>query len=285
MMSSRNYKTAGGGVLLTVAIVHMLPEVAEADEQSGIDYPLCYFFVVMGYLFILALEKVIFVHEHYPRNPEKHDRKETSGTSGRSKGEPADHESDNDSELDVQHNEDNPTPGPIPNVAVSPPHAHSPHTNSIATPLILLASLSIHSTLEGIVFGMQSDQSSALSLLIAILVHKPVETFTLGGIMIKERVSRGNYIFLSFCLSVVTPIGTAIGIGINQASLHILIFGGLKALTVGSFIYISTTEIIADEFHRHALSKLEKFNRLASFSFGVLFILVLEIWMSKGHDH
>lgn len=38
--------------------IHLLPEVAEAQEESGIEYPLCFFFVVLGYLLLLLFEKV-----------------------------------------------------------------------------------------------------------------------------------------------------------------------------------------------------------------------------------
>lgn len=56
---SHPLQSAGGGVLLVIALVHLLPEIAEIQQQSTIQYPLCYFFVILGYTLLLFFEKVI----------------------------------------------------------------------------------------------------------------------------------------------------------------------------------------------------------------------------------
>jgi zinc transporter ZupT len=155
---------------------------------------------------------------------------------------------------------------------------------TLATPLFLLAALCVHGSLEGIAFGIQDTESAALSLLIAILAHKPVETLTLGTIMVREKISRWNYFMLTLLLSLITPIGITIGLAVNNLEIPPLLMGSLTALAVGSFFYLSTTEIIADEFHRHTMTKTDKLKRYISFLGGVLFILLLEIGFG-GHNH
>jgi hypothetical protein len=53
-----NSQTAGGGVLITVALLHLIPELSEADAQTGFDFPIMYFVVLLGYMTLLLLEKV-----------------------------------------------------------------------------------------------------------------------------------------------------------------------------------------------------------------------------------
>lgn len=156
---------------------------------------------------------------------------------------------------------------------------------SLTTPLLLLAALCVHGGLEGIVLGLQPDQGSTISLLIAILIHKPVETLTLGAIMVREKVAGIRYFLLTLVLSLITPVGVVIGLGVKNFEIPPLLVGSLTALAIGSFIYISTTEIIADEFHSHAHTPTEKWKRYGSLLLGVTVILLIEIAFVGEHSH
>jgi len=155
----------------------------------------------------------------------------------------------------------------------------------MATPLLLLASMSVHSFFEGLVFGVQTDSGVTLTLCIAVLIHKPVEALTLGGLMVKEGFSELQFLIVALALSVGTPIGICVGFSLNGADIPPLVLGSFISLTVGSFLYISTTEIISDEFHRHSPTSVAKWKIYLSFIAGVLFILLLEILMGEGHEH
>jgi len=262
--------TGGGGVLLAIGLVHLLPDVVEAQEESDLEYPVCYFFILLGYMILLLLEKVLFSHEHYPTGPQvEHCHKGLDectrlelGLRGKGVVNP-----NTVSQPDLAHEHDEERSG------------------DLTTPLLLLASMSVHSFFEGLVFGMQVDSTVTLTLCIAILIHKPVEAITLGGIMLKEGVSLVHYIVIIVTLSLCTPVGVLIGISLHGFEIPAMVLGSFISLTVGSFLYISTTEIIADEFHRHTPTSVEKWKIFVSFVIGVTFVLLLEILMGTEHTH
>lgn len=143
---------------------------------------------------------------------------------------------------------------------------------SYTLPAMLLVTFSIHGLLEGIVFGIQTAKSTTLSLLIAILVHKPVEALVLGVLMLRSKVSRWIYILFSTILALVTPIGVTLGILISGLNIPDLVIGSLTSLTIGSFLFISTTEIIAEEFQ-----KKPNVGYFISYLVGVTLVLLLEL--------
>lgn len=139
---------------------------------------------------------------------------------------------------------------------------------------MLLATLSIHGLLEGIVFGIQTEKTTTLSFLIAILTHKPVEALILGILMVRSNISHRYYILFSAILSLVTPIGTIIGILLSSnLEIPASVMGSLTSLTIGSFLFISTTEIIADEFN----TPTNKWKYFISYLTGVTLVLLLEL--------
>jgi len=261
--------TGGGGVLLTVGFVHLLPEVVEAQDDSEIEYPICFMLVLVGYSLLLMLEKVIFSHSHAPvkvtyegihcHAPSEECTKLTRIPS---------HDEKNSEE---ESNEPAPPP--------------KPPQESMVTPSLLLISLGIHGIFEGLVFGLQRQESIAVGLCVAILMHKPVETLTLGAMMIKGNFSRLHYFLYILILSLITPIGTMIGLAINSADIPTILVGAFTSLTIGSFMYIATTEIIADEFHAHNMTTFDRWKLFGSFLVGLAIIAVLQVVVSEGHDH
>ncbi len=91
-------------------------------------------------------------------------------------------------------------------------------------------------------------------LLIAIVIHKIIDAFTLvnynvkikGLALIKADVERKTLIRLILLFSVFTPFGIFVGIELdNQNGLIISTF---MAISTGTFIFISTSSIIVEEF-------------------------------------
>lgn len=127
--------------------------------------------------------------------------------------------------------------------------------------------------LEGIVFGIQTEQSAAISFLLAILLHKPVEALILGGLLVQSKASNHHYILFSVVLGLITPVGTMIGLLISKLEIPDPVIGLLTGLTIGSFLFISTTEIIADEF-RNVINRWAYF---VSYLVGTTLVLLLEL--------
>ena len=115
------------------------------------------------------------------------------------------------------------------------------------TPFILMIALSVHSIFEGLALGLQSDMSSVLNMLIAILVHKGAASSSLGISLVKTfpenfRLCRQ----LVFCFACATPLGVGIGMAVaNAGDIYEIIFSSIAA---GSFVYIACSEVVVEEF-------------------------------------
>jgi len=258
--------TAGGGVILAVAVVHLLPEVAEGFEELHATYPVGYVLILIGYLVLLLLEKVVFGHEHAHTDEPGH-------------GHSHDHGPPKIAELAHVQVETSPLPGhPPPDDS----HTDVEPAGSVITPLLLMLSLSLHSVFEGIVLGLQTQEASIVSLILALISHKPVEALSLGILMVKSETHKSYYALFIMLFSAVTPLGCCIGMAIGAVGLPSLVAPAFTALAVGSFFYISTTEIIADEFKTHS-KMAQRWLRFFSLLVGVSFILVCQIWLADRH--
>jgi zinc transporter 1/2/3 len=247
---------AGGGVILAVAFSHLIPEVQEGfSELDTNGYPLGFAIVIVGYVLILLLEKVIFHHGHahgeLKVNTKKDNHQEKSKLL---------FEEEDDVDIETQKR------------------------NTIITPLALTIALSIHSLFEGIVFGVQKNHSSTLNVMIAIISHKPLETLFVAIVMVKEKVSLLVYVLLIIAVAISTPIGIGIGVVVQNSEAPALLFAVFTALAAGSFIYISTTEIIAEEFQASRKAPV-RWAKFFFFLLGVGIILILKIWLQDTHSH
>lgn len=147
-----------------------------------------------------------------------------------------------------------------------------------------MLSLSVHALFEGIVLGLQTEESALISLILALVSHKPVEALSLGILMVKEQTNKAVYVLFIILFSAVTPLGCCIGMTLNSAGIPGYIVPGFTAFAIGSFLYIGTTEIIADEFHS-SQSASGRWLRYISLLFGIGFIMVAQIWLADHHDH
>lgn len=124
-------------------------------------------------------------------------------------------------------------------------------------PYILALAMGIHAAFAGLALGLSKDMKGFIGLLIAVLAHKWAEALTVGINFAKnlDDIGKKQAIILMFIFSLATPIGMAVGLalkGIDDLWQSIL-FG----VSAGTFIYISTTEIIVEEFSvtRHKWAK------------------------------
>lgn len=77
--------------------------------------------------------------------------------------------------------------------------------------LILILALSLHHLFEGISLGLQRTVAGAFMLLIALLCHETIISFSLGLQFVKCSYSRKQHYITAFACSIVEPIGVAVG--------------------------------------------------------------------------
>jgi zinc transporter ZupT len=114
------------------------------------------------------------------------------------------------------------------------------------TPYLLLIALSMHGLFEGTALGMQDSFGESFFLGIAIIAHKWAESLALGISFFKAHTEWWLFIRMILLFSIFTPIGIFIGLFIVNVSP--LVQGIFFGLSSGTFIYISTSEMIVEEF-------------------------------------
>lgn len=111
---------------------------------------------------------------------------------------------------------------------------------------ILALSLTFHTILEGIALGILSKVTTVVNVFLGIIFHKFAAGLALGIYCLREELSKCKALPVVLSFSLAAPIGVAIGMGVQSMSGDIAI-GVFLALAAGTFIYISTTEIVAEE--------------------------------------
>ena len=147
------------------------------------------------------------------------------------------------------------------------------------TPFILLIGLGVHAMFEGLSLGMSDDFEGTMIFAIAICLHKGAAGMSLGISMGNTFPDQDRFVINMLILfASFTPAGVIIG-WILQSSNEMteIVFSCLAA---GSFLYISCSEVIVEEFSiaRH------RYLKLLAFLFGILVISSLK-FLDHGHDH
>lgn len=134
------------------------------------------------------------------------------------------------------------------------------HDHSALRSLILVSTLSVHSLLEGVAIGLQKEAQSAITLFVAVLLHKSLMAFSMGTNLIQSKQTVRKIVAAALTFALASPIGIAIGLIVKT-------FGGddsgtqfvnaiLQAIATGTFLYITFFEVLVKEFENHG-------NRLA----------------------
>eukprot|EP00801_Mesodinium_rubrum_P004478 Mrub_04481.p1 GENE.Mrub_04481~~Mrub_04481.p1 ORF type:complete len:406 (-),score=43.38 Mrub_04481:48-1142(-) len=133
-------------------------------------------------------------------------------------------------------------------IEISKNNKHSiDYTSKITSSVSLGVGLSVHNILEGISIGLTPDADKLIAVSMGIGVHKIIDSFFLGMLIMKSNYSQTkSYLFMSlFCLT--GPLGLMVGF-IVQANISTIVQAVLTSFTVGTFLYISLTEIASHEF-------------------------------------
>nr|XP_054758099.1 zinc transporter ZIP1-like [Lytechinus pictus] len=116
--------------------------------------------------------------------------------------------------------------------------------------IILLVSLTLHSIFEGLALGLQLDKSDTVDLLIAISIHKGIESFT---VLLRFAQLPGRTVLKWSSLvifSLASPLGIAIGIPLADPSVNadaLLVNGILQGLATGTFMFVTFVELLPVE--------------------------------------
>jgi zinc transporter 1/2/3 len=132
-----------------------------------------------------------------------------------------------------------------------------------------MIALSVHSIFEGIALGLMNEMGPFINLMVSILVHKFAESMSISIAMQKAGFDFKKLCSFIFLFSFATPLGTTMGILLNDADEIVNII--FTSLAGGSFIYVACSELIVEEFSLPG----NRWLKLLAFMLGAIFIMLL----------
>lgn len=129
--------------------------------------------------------------------------------------------------------------------------------------------MGVHSFFAGVGLGV-SNGAGIFNMIIAILAHKWSEALTIGISFINAEIEISKGIQYILFYSLITPLGILLGSFLSSLN-DDRITGVAKALSAGTFLYISCSEIIVEEF---SISK-HKGLKFFFYLLGIVFVICL----------
>ena len=130
-----------------------------------------------------------------------------------------------------------------------------PHDHSAIRSLMLVATLSLHSLLEGVAIGLQDEVQNAVTIFVAVLFHKSLMAFSMGTNLVHSNQAVKKIIAAAAIFAFASPIGIAAGLIIKSTggddSATELMTAILQAIATGTFLYITFFEVLVKEFEGH----------------------------------
>lgn len=221
-----------GGVFLSLAFGHLIPECVHGFPAGEYNEALPYMLVLSGYLLIFFVEKVAFdahglMHAgeegHDSHGHHTHDKKED-----KTNGEVARQES-----------------GGLGNGRSA---------------VILLGALAVHSVLEMTALGLANTFGESALLSLSIALHQPAESIALLVAFLKSGLPKSDIIRYLSIFSAMGPCGVALGMAVQEFAAPI-VDAAMLAIVAGTFVYVGATEVIPEEWEDQE-HKWKKFGAL-----------------------
>jgi zinc transporter 1/2/3 len=282
--------TFSGGLFFGIGQFHLLNEgVEKLEKYSKLPWP--YFLAASGYSLILFIQKVVFGYivpsaEQNLENKEKIggllNENEDSDDTRPSIAKAADNSFENINassssidKADLIDNEEKSRPSTDPNAELNVHIDNNDELNLKKKKLsafILLLSLSIHGLFECLALGIQTVYKNTFFLFIALMIHKWAEAFALGILFVKAKFSKKFYYLIITLFAIVGPIGVAVGI-VLAATAGELVEGIFLSISTGTFLYVSCSEVIIEEFS----TPQKRYIKFALYLFGCVFAAGLSL--------
>ena len=143
---------------------------------------------------------------------------------------------------------------------------------------MLVIALSMHAIFEGIALGLTKTMSTTINLMLALILHKPAAAISLGVSIQKNFVEQGEEkkgILLLVLFAVATPIGVMFGMALQHSSDMVEVV--FNCFAGGTFLYISASEVIVEEFSMPDRYKVAQF---IAFLAGMM--LITSLWFIEA---
>lgn len=158
-----------------------------------------------------------------------------------------------------------------------PEHVHDENGSnklkqqSNLTTYLLLAALCLDGFFEGIALGVQGKLAGVLFVAAALVVNKIAVAFSLGVSFKKADIDLRTFIRFILLFSLFTPVGIAVG---YFAADYQLAKGILLSISTGTFIYVSCSVVIVEEF---AITRY-KYSKYLCFLLGAIITAIIALF-------
>jgi len=247
------------GVMLGVGLLHLLPhsfeELSESGEPGQIDITTAW--VLFGFMLMFFLER--FFHFHHHDAPDEPIADEHEGQ---------DHAHDDAHDAGGKEHH----------------AAHRMAWGGAAVGLVL------HTVVEGVALAaaVKAEQEEQLGLwagmgtFLAILLHKPFDSLTIGTLMAAGGWSAGSRHLVNGLYALVVPVSVlAFFAGSGHVGDSHQFLGRALGFAAGAFLCIATSDLLPElQFHRHDRGKLS-----VALLAGIALAIGLLYVEASGHDH
>jgi zinc and cadmium transporter len=236
------------GMILGIGLLHLLPHSLEV--LGSIDRAVAW--MLTGFLFLFFLERFFPFHHH--------------------------------------------------DVAEDEPHAHAhhdhghhePHDHAQLSSRFSLAGAAAGMTLHGLVDGVamaaavKADEGSpmvavaGLGAFLAIVLHKPFDSLTIGTLMAASGRSAASRHVFNVLYALVTPLGVVLFYAVASRAGHPQEgLGQALAFAAGAFVCIAASDLLPElQFHRHDRGVLS-----AALLAGIALAWGIGFFEGEGHGH
>ncbi|MCL2484570.1 MAG: ZIP family metal transporter [Endomicrobia bacterium] len=131
-------------------------------------------------------------------------------------------------------------------VLFHPCHNDDCHTHT-KIGIAAASGLSFHSLIDGLIIaaGFAAGEGLGILTTLAVLLHRFPDGIMISGILLHSGASKKKIVYFSLLVSLLTPVGTILGIFLfNNISPKVL--GALLAAAAGSFIFIAASDLIPE---------------------------------------
>ncbi|XP_028280891.1 zinc transporter ZIP3 [Parambassis ranga] len=225
-----------GGVFLATCLLDLLPDylqgITEAFDNAGVmlQFPLPEFIVAMGFFLVLVLEQVVLAFKDQS-SPHLDEHRALLVDSSVQTNDRSHHRRQGSSDSDG--------------------HFHVDWASQSALrAFILVFSLSLHSVFEGLAVGLLQEGKEVLEIVLALLIHKSIISFSLTFKLSQGRLRRSAVAGCLLLFAAMSPLGIGLGVALTETKTspqHQLARCTLEGLAAGTFIYITFMEILPHE--------------------------------------
>merc|ERR1712241_537543 len=202
----------GGGVMIYVCMLHILPEISEQLEGTGPAY-LPQLLVCCGFFLIYLIEELVeFVLARCRSQDPVH---KDGGLQGASEEQAA-----------------------------------KPAKSIKLKDFFTILALSLHSLFEGLAIGLEESIDDVWTFFIAIASHKFVVSFCVSLEMQQSGTRLPMFLTYLSVFSLMSPLGEAIGIVLTESGgsgVDDAIIASLQGLAAGTLLYVAMFEILSRE--------------------------------------